>query len=151
MSWIYLLETGASLNSSLCITGSWNYHMDVISYMLLMVVCQESVIRESGIRPEISTPKERLRGLAPNHEIGNIRSLILPFLSFPSQTSRPKPTIYVITWSVSEWERFRHHMIYVISEPERCELYKDQTRYMWVREGGRWKASLIYVISYMYE
>lgn len=54
--------------------------MDVISYMLLMVVCQESVIRESGIRPEISTPKERLRGLAPNHEIGNIRSLIHEFL-----------------------------------------------------------------------
>jgi hypothetical protein len=52
----------------------------VISYMLLMVVCQESVIRESGIRPEISPPKERLRGLAPNHEIGNIRSLIHEFL-----------------------------------------------------------------------
>ena len=88
----------------------------VISYMLLMVVCQESVIRESGIRPEISPPKERLRGLAPNHEIGNIRSLILSFLSFQSQTSRPKLTIYVITWSVSEWERFCHHMIYVMGE-----------------------------------
>ena len=31
---------------------------------MLMVVCQESVIRESGIRPEISTRLERLRGLA---------------------------------------------------------------------------------------